>query len=182
MERRASSDIRAAGATDLPRVFGYAATFGSTADLGEFTESIRAGAFKRSLESNSIDPVALVHHRPELILGRRSAGTLRLAEDERGLKFEIYLPPTQTGRDLAVSIERGDIRGCSFAFTVAKNGDSWSYRSGRAHRELLDVSLHEVTCTGMPAYQDTSLALRAFQSRYSPSLYMTHARLFLETV
>jgi hypothetical protein len=182
VERRVSSDIRAVGATDLPRLVGYASVFDSPADLGEFVETVKRGAFTRSLQSNSIDPVALVNHRPELIIGRRSAGTLRLSEDNRGLKFEIDLPPTQTGRDLAVSIERGDVRGCSFGFVVPSGGDQWTVRGGRAQRDLSDVELHEVTVTPWPAYTDTTVALRAFQSRYSPSLYMTHARLYLETL
>ena len=181
-ERRSSLELRAAGSKDSPRLVGYAAVYDSPAELGEFVEVIKPGAFTRTLASNAIDQVALYHHKPELILGRRSAGTLRLASDHHGLKFEIDLPPTQTGRDLAISCERGDVRGCSFAFTVPQGGDSWDVRSGRAQRELRDIDLHEVTVTPFAAYSDTSVALRAFNGRYSPSLYMDHARLWLETV
>ncbi|HEY1300868.1 MAG TPA: HK97 family phage prohead protease [Stellaceae bacterium] len=160
MERRAAVELRAAG--DGRTLAGYAAVFNSpSADLGGFVEIIRPGAFTRSLAANSADPLALVQHRPELVLGRRGAGTLRLAEDGRGLAFEVDLPETQAARDLAVSVMRGDINGASFAFTVPPGGDAWSVRGDAVMRELRDVDLHEITITPTPAYPDTTVALRA---------------------
>lgn len=180
MERRAAIELRTAG-DKTPRLIGYAAKFGTwSQDLGGFSETIRRGAFTRSLQSNTSDPLALVHHRPELVLGRRSAGTLRLNEDSTGLAFEIDLPDTQTGRDLLVSVERGDIRGASFAFSVTRGGEKWEHRDGKSTRELIDVDLHEITITANPAYEDTSVARRAMQAQFLPRL--NRALRFLETV
>lgn len=180
MERRAGIELRSAG-DKKPRLIGYAAKFEARSqDLGGFTEIIRAGAFRRTLQSNAIDPLALVHHRPELVLGRRSAGTLRLNEDDTGLAFEIDLPDTQTGRDLLVSVERGDVRGASFAFNVRKGGEKWEHRDGQMTRELLDVDLHEITITSNPAYIDTTVARRALHTLAMPRL--GRALRFLETV
>lgn len=188
-ERRAAIELRAvAGGT--PRLAGYAAKFDSrSGDLGGFTEIIRPGAFTRSLASNSSDPLALVHHRPELVLGRRSAGTLRLSEDAAGLAFEIDLPSTQTGRDILVSVQRGDIRGASFAFNVPKGGDRWEARDGAMTRELIDVDLHEISLTSRPVYDTTTACARAVSEsainalrRSIPKRRVAVARRWMETL
>lgn len=146
------------------KLVGYAAVFNhESKDLGNFTESIKPGAFSRSLEEPK-DILALYDHDQRSVLGRVGAGTLSLKEDEHGLRFEIDLPPTNIGKDLAVLVERGDVHGASFAFTVPEGGDRWSDLNGRPHRELLDVNLREVTITSNPAYLDTEVS-----KRFSPS-------------
>ena len=184
-ERRVAIELRAGGDAKSPRLVGHAAVFNSPSqDLGGFTEIIKPGAFARSLASASHDQLALVQHMPQLVLGRRSAGTLRLSEDQRGLAFEIDVPETSAARDLLVSVQRGDIRGASFAFSTPKNGDRWEVRGGEVVRELLDVNLHEVTITAQPAYVDTSVALRSLEKFQQPArrLAVNALRRFLETV
>jgi hypothetical protein len=182
MERRTSFELRAAGDAKSPRLVGYAAVFDSPSqDLGGFTEIVRPGAFTRTLASDR-DPLALVHHMPQLVLGRRSAGTLKLFQDGKGLGFEISVPPTTAARDLLVSVERGDVRGASFAFSVPTGGDAWDVRGGKVVRELRDVDLAEITITASPAYLDTSVARRAFECRIAPYPRARALRRFLETV
>ncbi len=165
-----------------PRLEGYAAVFDSPSeDLGGFVEYVRTGAFHRTLQSNRHDPLALVHHMPHLVLGRRSAGTLNLSEDSRGLHFRVDLPDTTTARDIAVSVERGDIRGASFAFTVPDGGDRWTIADDKVTRDLIDVDLHEITITATPAYADTEVARRALLT-ILPRPRLSRARRFLETV
>jgi HK97 family phage prohead protease len=178
-ERRAAFELRAAGTKASPRLTGYAAKFNvDSVDLGGFTERVAPGAFRRTVQGGR-DVLALVHHMPHMVLGRRSAGTLTLDEDETGLRFDVALPDTQTARDLAVSVERGDIRGASFAFTVPSGGDRWEVRGDDVLRELRDVDLHEITVTATPAYPDTEVARRALQRVQRPRLVL--ARRFLET-
>jgi len=182
-ETRAAFELRAdGGSTRRPRLVGYAAVFDSPSkDLGGFTEIVKPGAFRRSLGSQSQDQLALVHHIPHLVLGRRSAGTLRLQEDSRGLHFEVDMPDTQAARDLLVSIERRDVQGASFAFSVPKGGDRWERRGEKSVRELLDVDLHEITLTPTPAYPETSVARRALAALVAfPRVAI--ARRYLETV
>ncbi|QIG92880.1 HK97 family phage prohead protease [Bradyrhizobium sp. 6(2017)] len=184
-ERRVALELRAGGDKKSPRLVGHAAVFNSPSqDLGGFTEIIRPGAFARSLASVDYDQLALVQHMPQLVLGRRSAGTLRLSEDQRGLAFEIDVPETSAARDLLVSVQRGDVRGASFAFSTPKNGDRWEVRGEKVIRELLDVNLHEVTITAQPAYVDTSVALRSLEKFQQPArrLAVKALRRFLETV
>ena len=143
------------------KLAGYAAVFDSPADLGPFVEVVRSGAFTRSLRQPGAI-MALFDHEHRAVLGRVSAGTLRLQEDQRGLAFELDLPDTSVGRDLAVLVQRGDVAGCSFGFVVPEGGDAWDTR-GKLTRELRDISLHEITVTPTPAYADTSVAMRSHQ-------------------
>jgi HK97 family phage prohead protease len=181
LERRAAVELRASGGK-TPKLVGYASVFDSPSqDLGGFIEIVKPGAFARTLQSNERDPLALVQHLPHLVLGRRSAGTLRLAEDAKGLHFEIDPPDTVVARDLMVSVERGDIRGASFAFNVPRGGDRWDVRGDKAVRELRDVDLHEITVTAQPAYTDTTVALRTYQHRFVPVSRLRMAKRWLES-
>lgn len=140
------------------RVGGYAAMFNSeSVDLGGFTERIAQGAFQSSLGK---DIRALYNHNTSDVLARTSSGTLRLNEDQRGLAFEMDLPDTSIGRDLAVLIERRDLTGMSFGFAV--RNDQWAkVGEKRWLRTLLDVDLFEISPTAFPAYPATEVGMRA---------------------
>ncbi|MGE0698782.1 MAG: HK97 family phage prohead protease [Hyphomicrobiaceae bacterium] len=182
IERRVAVELRAGGDKKSPRLIGHAAVYNSPSqDLGGFTEIVKPGAFTRTLKTDR-DPLALVQHMPQLVLGRRSAGTLRLAEDQRGLAFEIDVPETTAARDLLVSVERGDVRGASFAFSVPAGGDRWEVRGNNVVRELVDVDLHEITITAQPAYLDTSVARRSYELKFAPTPRLRALRRYLETV
>lgn len=143
------------------RLVGYAAVFNAPSlDLGGFREIVRPGAFKRSLADSS-QVRALYNHNADQVLGRVGSKTLRLQEDDKGLRFELDLPPTSYAKDLAALVERGDVSGCSFAFRVLDGGESWSTRNGETIRELSSVELSEITITASPAYPDTTVAKRS---------------------
>ncbi len=88
IERRSTIELRSSNG----RLEGYAAVWGAwSADLGGFRERVQHGAFTRSLrEPDGI--LALYDHVSPYVLGRVGAGTLKLAEDTRGLHFDIDLP------------------------------------------------------------------------------------------
>lgn len=146
---------------------GYAAVFNrSSEDLGGFTESVAPGAFDKTLRE--ADVVALWNHDEQDLLGRTSARTLRLATDDVGLRYEIDLPDTTAGRDLGVLLERGDVRGSSFAFrTIA---DVWEEDEESIHRTLKEVQLYDVSPVTRPAYPDTTSALRSLAQRHDLDL------------
>lgn len=153
-----SGEVRA---SSPGRLTGYVARFNSETRIGDFAEVIRAGAFNASL-SDGRNIVALYDHDRRSLLGSTRSGTLELREDDDGLAFDLRLPGTSIGRDLAVLVERGDVAGCSFGFTVPPGGDVWTDRGdGSMLRELRNVSLAEVTLTPTPAYPSTELALRS---------------------
>jgi HK97 family phage prohead protease len=166
LERRylSANDIEVRRADKEPvTITGYAAVFNSfSEDLGGFREIIRPGAFQRSIAGGA-DVRALVDHDPAKILGRTKSGTLKVSEDTRGLRFEVTLPDTTAARDLLVSMERGDVSGCSFGFRVEKDGDLWRNEQGKAVRELHHVDVFDVSVVTYPAYTaaDAQVSKRA---------------------
>lgn len=139
------------------KITGYAAVFNSKTTIGGwFDEVIEPGAFARSLSENG-DIRALFNHNWDNVLGRTKSGTLRLEEDEKGLKFEIELPNTSVGRDLAESMSRGDINQCSFGFWITE--ENWDYNVEPALRTIKEVELYEISVVSIPAYDDTEVSL-----------------------
>lgn len=139
---------------------GYAAVFDSLSQpLFGFREVIRKGSFKKTVRESDIR--ALWNHDPNYVLGRKSARTLRLEEDDKGLLTRIFPPSTQWARDLMHSIERGDVSQMSFGFQTIK--DRWmpAGEDGLPVRELLEVRLLDVSPVTFPAYQQTEVHVRA---------------------
>ena len=153
-------EMRIEGDDEAKKLVGYAAKFNKWSEkLYWFREKIAPGAFADALKTSDVR--ALKNHDPNLILGRSASGTLRLEENKVGLKFEIDIPDTNTGRDTAEEVRRGDITGCSFAFVVEE--DSWKYDTddGVDERTIIKVKqLFDVGPVTYPAYPDTSVAAR----------------------
>jgi HK97 family phage prohead protease len=139
---------------------GHAAVFNRVADGGWFREKVAPGAFKDSIVKDDVR--ALWNHDPNFVLGRNTAGTLRLFEDEKGLAIEIDPPDTQSARDLLISIERGDVSQMSFGFSTIK--DSWERIDGdKDIRTLEKVQLWDVSPVTFPFYKDTDVAVRSHE-------------------
>lgn len=132
---------------------GYAAVFDSPSEPLPFTERIAPGAFIRSLKSRN-DVKILWNHDTGSVLGSTRAGTLKLTEDDRGLRVEAQLPNTTVGRDAAELLKRGDIDSMSFGFSVPRGGDDWN--ADGSERTLREVRLHEVSIVAFPAYSGTA--------------------------
>jgi HK97 family phage prohead protease len=167
IETRYATELRVAPGDEMV-LQGYAATFNSLSkDLGGFREMIAPGAFTRALAEKQ-DVRCLFNHSADKVLGRTAAGTLVLAQDEKGLSFRCQLDPKQTAhRDLHASVARGDINECSFAFSPnGDSGDVWENRkdsdgSWYIARTLKDVNLFDVSAVTHPAYNGTNVAARA---------------------
>lgn len=168
VERRAGDDGKVT-------VAGYAAVFGEWADIsGWFQETVARGAFANSIRT--ADVRAYFDHDRGRVLGRSSAGTLRLTEDAKGLFVEIDLPDTSDGRDVATLVERGDISGMSFGFSVLRQ--EWDETVEPAKRTILEVALSEVSIVSEPAYEGTSIALRSLEAaRQERRAHPAHQRI-----
>jgi HK97 family phage prohead protease len=132
---------------------GYAAVYDvESADLGGFREKIAPGAFAGVMDA---DVRALLNHDASQVLGRSKAGTLRLADEQRGLKFEIDLPESPLGENVREAVRRGDIDGASFRFVVGEEDWDGELRTIKSVAEL-----HDVTVATFGAYPAASVELR----------------------
>jgi len=146
-------------------VVGHAAVFNSLSeDLGGFREKIMPGAFDDVLDN---DVRAYFNHDPNFILGRVSAGTLRLGVDEKGLRYELDIPDTTAGRDLKENMRLGNISQSSFAFTIGKDGDSWERGDSGDVRLIHKVNrLYDVSPVSLPAYPSADNLALAHRSNF----------------
>jgi len=155
---------RAAGA---PVLRGRAIVYGSRSyDLGGFTEIIEPGAFDHLFTREAApDVVALWNHDASALLGRTASGTLRLMPDAAGVGFELDPPDTTLGRDLLALCRRGDVTGCSFAFTVERGGDRLEHDDAGTTRYITRASgLFDVSLVTNPAYGATNVSVRSLAS------------------
>jgi HK97 family phage prohead protease len=172
VERRVAPEARlqTRAEGDSPVVLqGYAAVFNSQTVLYSspttvVRETILPGAFRNAL-AEGMDVRALIDHDSSLIIGRTRANTLKLTEDAHGLLCEITPPDTQVARDLIENIRVGNVSQMSFAFIPRSGGETVTTTlvDGVTYQdiEITDVDLFDASVVTYPAYQDTSVSLRA---------------------
>lgn len=166
----------AAEGTPRSRVItGYAILFDSPSEPlwsdeeSEAREIIDRGAVTRELLDGQ-DIRMTMFHNNQLILARskNGAGTLSYQVDEKGVSFEFEAPATVDGDKALELVRRGDISGCSFAFSTRYYDPDFVERTsvvgnGRMHityRVKTIVSVYDFTLTVDPAYSDTSVEAR----------------------
>lgn len=146
---------------------GHAAVYYRDGDPGtefklmdDLVERIEPGAFNRAL-TDADDVRALFNHDINQILGRTTAGTLRLNADDIGLRYEIDVPTTPQAEHVVSAIDRGDLTGSSFAFMVEDEEFIDTGEDQPDIRSISSVKLFDVGPVTFPAYESTSTALRA---------------------
>ena len=165
-EAELTIETRASGQT---AIVGYAAVYNRLSlDLGGgLREVILPGAFDKVLQRQRgrQDVVAVFNHDINIVLGRTSSGTLELSSDDKGLKYSVT-PPT-TRADIVELINRRDVKGSSFAFTVSKDGESFTSDAAGAIRNVREVSgLYDVGPVVNPAYpaSNSGIAMRSYEA------------------
>ncbi len=147
-------ELRTEGAAT--RVVGYGAVFNQRTDIGGmWIEEIAPGAFARAIGEGA-DVRALFNHDANHILGRQSAGTLTVSEDETGLRYDVTLPASATG--VAEAIARRDVTGSSIGFTV--RAEEWIRAEAPGQlpvRRITEIDwLRDVGPVTFPAYEQTT--------------------------
>ena len=146
---------------DNRMIAGYFAVYNQNYEIGNgISESIKSGALDKVLADNP-DVRALINHDSTLVLGRTTAGTLRLKSDNIGLYGEIDINPNDTdAMNLYNRVKRGDVNQCSFGFDIAK--ESTEYREdGSVHFTIEEIApLYEVSPCTFPAYEATAIEAR----------------------
>ncbi|MEY4715369.1 phage major capsid protein [Lacticaseibacillus paracasei] len=140
-------------------ISGIATVFNQPSIKGDFTEYIDQNALNGVDLSNVL---LLYSHDFSNILARADAGTLQTSIKPDGLHFNAQLPDTQLGKDTYTNILNGNIKGMSFGFTIAPDGDSWSVNSqGNTIHTIHQIDqVFELSLTPIPAYTETSVQVQ----------------------
>ena len=144
MEKRYSNISQNKG-----EVSGYVVRWNNPAYVEEIGK--KEMFLKNSLDLNR--NIALyAQHDPTRVLATTKSGTLKLSENNEGLKFTAQLPKSAV--DTRELLERGDLSGASAGFHT----DSDQYVDGM--RQIKKARLSEISLVHDPAYQN-ELAYRS---------------------
>lgn len=124
---------------------------------GPFIEKVATGTFQKALTRNT-DIKMLFNHKADRLLGRTADGSLKLTEDNIGLKAEAEIED----EEVMTAALAGKLRGWSFGFFT--NADEWAddKKRGCQLRTLKDIDMTEVSIlTVTPAYIATSVEVRS---------------------
>jgi len=148
---------------------GYAIVFNRESRLlgGWFVERILPEAVIGATEN--VDLRSEYNHETNFLLGRQSAGTATFTVDEIGYKYRVDVPKTYYGDTVIELTKRGDLKGASFQFMVAENGDTWeTVKRGGKDVQLRTISKMEIVVemgpVNEPAYLNTTNNMRVFES------------------
>lgn len=113
-----------------------------------------------------------MYHDRQLILGRsnKGTGTLEYFVDEKGVGFNLELPKSPNGDEALELVSRGDISGCSFAFTTRYWDSDFVERTAKVVNGATQITytvkavtgVYDFTLAADPAYPDTSVEAREF--------------------
>ena len=142
-------------------ISGYFSVFNSIYEIGPgMSESVAPGTFLSSLNG---DVRALTNHDSTLVLGRTTAGTLKLREDDVGLWGDVIINPKDSdAMNTYERVKRGDVSQCSFGFRITKE-DTEVKDDGSVHWTIREVELYEVSVCTFPAYEATNVQARSEQ-------------------
>jgi HK97 family phage prohead protease len=159
--RTIKCEFRVDGDTGKPTIYGYAAKYNvRSSDLGGWVEVIAPTAFDNHLKSNP-DVRALFNHNQDVVLGRTTAGTLKINSDSTGLAYEVNPPDTQAARDLITSMKRGDINQSSFGFICRNAKWSTDADTGLDMRTVNEAELFDCSPVTYPAYPQATSGVRS---------------------
>lgn len=154
-----TAEVRSAGEEDNLRAAGLGIVYDQWTDIMPgYRERIMQGAAKPA--SGVIK--SFFNHDPSQVLSTTaSSPPLVLRDTPRGIEYESPIPPTSYGKDLITNLERKNVQGSSFSFSVPKGGDRyWEDEHGVLHREITELVYYEIGPVTDPAYAMTSASIR----------------------
>jgi HK97 family phage prohead protease len=158
-------ELRKVAGSSQPHIQGYGSVFNKLSrNLGGFVEQVDGQAFRNSMAQGWPDVVCRYNHNDDWLLGTTKAGTCVLTVDGTGLHYDVEVPDTRAGNDVATLTRRGDVTSSSFAFRVPDGGDFWERSNqvgGLPLRTLLDLELVDVAPVNTPAYPDATAFVRS---------------------
>ena len=183
LERRAYKfEVRAEKRDDgISRLSGTPIVCGSPTDIGGmFREIIEEGAL---IGANLKDVPLLVNHNDKMIPVARSRNntpksTMRLTVSNEKLDFEadIDTERNMTARELESAVERGDLDGMSFAFSIDE--EKWeNLETDYPTRRITKLgTIAEISACTWPAYNATSIYARSKEALDNARSALENAR------
>lgn len=175
-------DVRAEETERGKIISGRPIVYNSRTDIGPFDEIIESGA----LDNADLSDVRfLVNHDISMIPLARSRrnnvnSTMQLIVDAEGMGIKVYLDTenNSNARALYSAVERGDISGMSFLFSVSEGGDTWTdIESDHPTRHIKSISfVAEVSAVTFPAYSATTINARSNETLDSARSALDNAR------
>lgn len=171
--------LREAGEGTTERsIEGYALMFGVRSVMmcdwwDDYVEVLEPGCLDRATLDRQ-DIKLTMFHSSKLVLARsnQGQGTLSYEVDGKGVRFSADMPRTVDGDKALELVARGDIAGCSFAYstdesdesavtyeTVTEDGKKFIVR----HVWRID-NVYDFTLTTDPAYQQTTVSRREVEA------------------
>ena len=166
-QRSYKFDVRAeVRENGIKRLSGSPIVYNARTDIGGmFEEVIEAGALDFS---NLKDVPLLVNHNERMIPVARSRNnnansTMRLMVTPDGMDFyaDIDTERNMTARELDSAVERGDLDGMSFKFSIDE--ERWeNLESEYPTRHIMRIgTVAEISACTWPAYEQTSIYARS---------------------
>lgn len=163
-------EMRAAGDESNPMIEGNGAVFGVETVVGRwFREKIREGAFTRVLSENP-DVIGAFNHDWNYVLGRTTAGTLKLEQTDKGLRYAISINRNDPqAMSVYEKVKRGDVTQSSFAFTVRK--EEWTEPEDDSEelalREIVEIGkLYDVGPVPFAQYPEAGAQARSMAEKF----------------
>ena len=165
IKRSYSFEVRAEEQDGGRIITGRPIVYGSETDIGFFREIIDQGALD---EADLTDVRFLVNHNTDMIplaRSRRNNGnsTMKMSVDMMGLNLDFVKLDTENNMDaraLYSAVERGDITGMSFMFTI--EDEEWQdLDTDSPLRRIKKIGkVYEVSAVTFPAYEATEINAR----------------------
>ena len=147
-------------------VEGYATTFNMPYRLtGDDRITINEQVDRNAFEGTDMSDVIMQYDHTGRVFARISNGTLRLADDDHGMRIEADLGGTEIGRQLYQEIEGGYTNKMSFGFTVAADKKTRT-KDENGHITVLRTitkigKLFDVSAVSLPANDATEISARS---------------------
>lgn len=131
------------------------------AEIGPFREVIEPTALDALFAKGMPDTRGRMDHK--IVLGRTKNNTLMLRKTEKGIEYDIFINPDDPEALSAYrKVQRQDVDGASFMFTVPPNGETWEMQDGMPLRRVKVIDqLMDVGPVTYPAYPQASASARS---------------------
>lgn len=130
-------------------------------EVGPFREVIEPTALDALFAKGTPDTRGRMDHK--IVLGRTKNNTLILRKTEKGIEYDIFVNVDDPEAMSAYrKVQRQDVDGASFMFTVPPNGETWEMQDGMPLRRVKEIDqLMDVGPVTYPAYPQASASARS---------------------